>query len=661
MSVSPRTPDVLLRETFFTPHTSVISFLNKIHAGEREKKELVEWGENLEITGRNTKITAWRWSFNTGLLEYAPRFREVFGFAPFEPVTYDTWVGHMHPDSRERAKSSLADFLAGSTREYHNEQAYVTAGGEIHWVETRGLVERTHLGKPKRLTAICFDVTKAKNLELALRESEQHFRALFEQTAVGMARLDLKGSYIQVNDRFCDITKYSREELLRMGVSEIRTGETTKDLDLRNRLLSGEIPRFTTEERYARKDGSIAWVLRTLSLARNGLLAPQYFIAVIDDITDRKQMEQELKDGRQRLEAAIAASGTATFRWDLLTDEWSWDENMARLFGLAPGQALKSFDDVLSAVVAEDRNELIECCNQCAKEGNNCESEFRVNWPDGSVHHLYARGEAFCDENRGLTHITGAFLDLTARRQMEVQIETSARLSALGTMAGGVAHEINNPLSIVHAAAADLLRRAKSRTALSREIVLRNSERIVQMADRIAKIVKSMRNLAREGSQDKVRATRVAKIVEEVLEVCKERFKNHSVKLFVASLDPTITVYCREVQIAQVLLNVLQNAFEAVREQTGEKWVRVAVVVQGSAVEFSVTDNGPEIPSHLQSKIMEPFFTTKDVGKGMGLGLSLSRKIVEDHGGKLELLNDEGHTCFAFRLPLSLHKELYAA
>src|SRR6476661_1166279 len=113
MSVSPRTSEIYLKEMFLAPSTSIISFLSKSDAGELEKKELLEWGENLEIAGRSTKITAWRWNFTTKRLEYAPHFREVFGFAPLESVNYDTWVGHMHPDSREDAKRSLAEFLGG--------------------------------------------------------------------------------------------------------------------------------------------------------------------------------------------------------------------------------------------------------------------------------------------------------------------------------------------------------------------------------------------------------------------------------------------------------------------------------------------------------------------------------------------------------------------
>jgi signal transduction histidine kinase len=117
-------------------------------------------------------------------------------------------------------------------------------------------------------------------------------------------------------------------------------------------------------------------------------------------------------------------------------------------------------------------------------------------------------------------------------------------------------------------------------------------------------------------------------------------------------------VSCRDVQIGQVLLNLLQNAFDAVTERPEEKWIRIEVAVQDGSVVFSVIDSGPGIPEELKPRIMEPFFTTKEVGKGTGLGLSLSRKIVEEHGGKLELEERDGHPCFSFRIPLTQKEEL---
>ena len=254
--------------------------------------------------------------------------------------------------------------------------------------------------------------------------------------------------------------------------------------------------------------------------------------------------------------------------------------------------------------------------------------------------------------------------DITERRRAETQLEahraqlvSSARLASLGVMAGGIAHEINNPLAIIHASADELVRSAKQEGVVPLDTVVRNGERIQQTARRITRIIKSMRLLARESSHDPFRPTPVSRIVEEALELCKERFKHHSVNLLLPNIDPALCVSCREVQIAQVLVNLLQNAFDAVTEHEGERWIRLDVQVQDGAVVFSVIDSGPGVPPELKARIMEPFFTTKEVGKGTGLGLSLSRTIIEEHMGKLELTEQGGHTCFAFHLPLSLETE----
>jgi C4-dicarboxylate-specific signal transduction histidine kinase len=192
---------------------------------------------------------------------------------------------------------------------------------------------------------------------------------------------------------------------------------------------------------------------------------------------------------------------------------------------------------------------------------------------------------------------------------------------------------------------------------VSQDTVSRTATRIRQTAERIAKIVKSMRRISREGSQDQFLPVPVAKIIEDALEICQARFKAHSVTLRLPVIDPSLVIPCREVQIAQILLNLLTNAFDAVSVQGAEKWVRLAVEPRGESLVFSVVDGGPGIPPELKTRIMEPFFTTKEVGKGTGLGLSLSRSIAEEHGGKLELTTESGHTCFSLTLPLSRKKE----
>ena len=248
--------------------------------------------------------------------------------------------------------------------------------------------------------------------------------------------------------------------------------------------------------------------------------------------------------------------------------------------------------------------------------------------------------------------------DISARRALESQLEasrmqiaSSARLSALGMMAGGIAHEINNPLGIIHAYASDLLEMVRE-SEVTAATVERASTRIVETAKRIESIIKSLRHLAREGNTDPILPASMQELVEGILELSRERCRMNSIRLTCSPIDPDLRVACREVQIAQAILNLLQNAFDAVVENAGDKWIEISVEVAGNSVVVSVSDSGPGVPSNIRDRIMEPFFTTKPIGKGMGLGLSLAQSIAKQHGGELRFGEGEGHTCFSLTLPL---------
>jgi PAS domain S-box-containing protein len=255
--------------------------------------------------------------------------------------------------------------------------------------------------------------------------------------------------------------------------------------------------------------------------------------------------------------------------------------------------------------------------------------------------------------------ICSVIRDITARKELEAQLEStrmqvvaSARLSALGMMAGGLAHEINNPLGIIHAYASNLVEMAQE-GKISIPVVEKTSAHIKETAERIGSIVKSLRHIAREGEGDPMLPVSLHDVMERVLELWRERFRMHAIQLNCASVDAQLKVPCREVQIAQILMNLLQNAFDAVAESPGEKWVAVEVEQREDSVAVSVIDSGPGVARSIRERIMEPFFTTKPIGKGIGLGLSLSRSMAEVHGGKLILDELREHTCFS--LTLALH------
>jgi C4-dicarboxylate-specific signal transduction histidine kinase len=188
-------------------------------------------------------------------------------------------------------------------------------------------------------------------------------------------------------------------------------------------------------------------------------------------------------------------------------------------------------------------------------------------------------------------------------------------------------------------------------------MVARKAGIIRETSERIARIVKSLRQISREGSGDRFHPASLAKIVTDTLEICRAKFKAHGVELLLPRTIPEMNIPCREVQIEQALLNLLQNAFDAVVEQPGERWVRLRIEPNERSVGISVLDSGPGVPLEFRSRLMEPFFTTKPVGKGTGLGLSLSKTIAEDHGGRLEYREDHGHTCFSLVLPVARKAE----
>ncbi|MGZ3735410.1 MAG: 7TM diverse intracellular signaling domain-containing protein, partial [Bdellovibrionota bacterium] len=234
-------------------------------------------------------------------------------------------------------------------------------------------------------------------------------------------------------------------------------------------------------------------------------------------------------------------------------------------------------------------------------------------------------------------------LELVQQRTAMVQAE---KLGALGRMAGEIAHEINNPLAIIHGNAALLLKLEGSPQ------VKEFAGTIEATALRISNIVKGMRALARDSRQDPFQPTPLSSILQDAMIFCSDKSRMRGVNLQVVRPEMDLTLRCRSSEISQVLVNLLNNSFDAV-EGMNEPWVKVEAVKRSGLVELAVTDSGRGVPRELRPRIQEPFFTTKEAGKGLGLGLSISRTIVESHGGSLWLDEKSEHTRFAFTVPVS--------
>jgi PAS domain S-box-containing protein len=536
------------------------------------------------------------------------------------------------------------------TGETHGELNCRRKDGTLIPVEASSVIFKDTDGRPRTTTALR-DISERKRAEQELKQQA----ALLDLAHDAIFVRDLENKIVFWNPGAEETYGWrSTEAVGKVTYELLRTKFPIPLPEIEAILRSRGF--WMGELEHSRRDGTPIVVASRWSLQRDEHGKPLAVLEINRDTTERKRNEEQLRAQAERLSLATRVASIGVWELDLSTNETTWDDTLFEIFGL-PKVVPMPLEVWARAVHPDDLAGAEASLNRVVAMKTQDYCEFRIVRPDGSLRTIASAQGAVLDEQGTPARIVGIGMDITERKRMEAQLAATARLSALGMMAGGVAHEINNPLAVIHASASDLLYIIKEEGAAPLKMVTDNAARIRQTADRIAKIVKSLRRIAREGSHDPFFPVHASKVVEDTLELCRAKFRAHAIKLTLPHIGDDVTIQCREVQISQILLNLLTNAFDAVVDHGDEKWVRLDVEHSNGTVVFSVVDSGPGISPRVKARIMEPFFTTKEVGKGTGLGLSLSRTIAEEHGGKLEAIEKNGHTCFALTLPACRNAE----
>lgn len=234
----------------------------------------------------------------------------------------------------------------------------------------------------------------------------------------------------------------------------------------------------------------------------------------------------------------------------------------------------------------------------------------------------------------------------------------SAKMNALGAMAAGIAHEINNPLASLSGTLQILSREEKKREVKDEKLIA-GIDKALGIVKRIAKIVAGMKTFSRKGDADPFTPNDLRNLIEESVELCRDRFRQHEVELFV-EVSADSKVACRPTEITQVIVNLLNNACDAVAGKESS-WAKLELEVTDTLAKIYVTDSGLGIPQEIVDRLMEPFFTTKEPGKGTGLGLSISIGIAEAHNGSLTIDREHKNTRFILTLPTIAEETKIAA
>jgi C4-dicarboxylate-specific signal transduction histidine kinase len=233
----------------------------------------------------------------------------------------------------------------------------------------------------------------------------------------------------------------------------------------------------------------------------------------------------------------------------------------------------------------------------------------------------------------------------------EAKLVSAAKMSALGEMAGSIAHEINTPLgtiSIVAGQVEELL----ATDPVDFKVIAEMLGIVVGTVKQISEIIQGLRTFSRDGNSDQFVSVPLKQIIEDTLILCRERMKNENISFHVDPISDDLEIYCRSVQISQVLLNLINNGCDAVLSLE-DRWIRVLVERELDGVKISVIDSGPGIHENVLPKLFQPFFTTKAIGKGTGIGLSISKGIIDNHDGTISVDTNNKNTSFIIKLPLT--------
>ena len=486
-----------------------------------------------------------------------------------------------------------------------------------------------------------------------LAESQAGFRSSFEQAAVGMAHVSLDGVFLRVNRRFCDMLGYTEEELLGRDMVDVVCLEFQEsDEAERKQVADGRVEWVTREEQCLCKQGERLWCRTTLSLVRVASTREQYLAVIVEDISDRKRVEDE----RRQLAAAIEQAAEAIVITDAEGKARYVNPAWVRASGLSREETMGK--NMWGLLGGTDGETPIRDLWHALASGETWSGRVQLKRPDDSSCMEEVTASPVRDASGNVVNFVAVARDITSQLAMEERLQQAQKLEAIGTLAGGIAHDFNNILSAIMGhtdiAMLDLPEDSEVRPSLMQ--VAKASERA---KDLVAQILAFSRQTERE-----VRPIRIQSIAKEALKLLRGSIPS------TIDIREHIDVACAPVLadptgIHQILMNLCTNAYHAMQKKGGMLVVRLSQVEMGESevkrdpdlsvgdyVRLEVHDTGHGMDEETMARIFEPYFTTKERGEGTGLGLATIHGIVSDLNGVIHVYSVPGEgTTFTVLLP----------
>ncbi|MEG4917240.1 PAS domain S-box protein [Microcoleus sp. B7-D4] len=684
----------------------------------------------LALKGNNDGI--WDWNLQTGELFVSDRFKEITGYEDSDISDYNnTWNTSLHPDDLEMSQELLQEHLERKTPHYITEYRLWCYNSAYKWILSRGQALWDESGKAVRMVGSITDITERKQAEEALRETEARFQKLSANVPGIIYQFllcpDGYFSFPYISGACRELLEVEPEDVLKNAalVTDLIHPEDRQNHDESVAISAQSLQPGQWEGRMVLPSGNIRWFqINSRPEAKDNGDILWDGIAV--DVTDRKQAELALQESQQFIQKVADATPGILYLYDLEEQRNIYaNSSVLGLLGYTRDDITAMDSSVMPQLIhPEDLPKIVKhhASFLGVEDGEIWEIDYRMRAANGQFLWLQSRDTIFSRNPDGQAKVIIGFCqDITTRKQAEealrqsearerekaralesalrslrstqTQLIQTEKMSSLGQLVAGIAHEINNPVNFIYANIDYLNQYTKQLLDLvslyADEYPEPNSiivERIQEIdldfmaedliklvgsmqvgTERIRQIVLSLRNFSRL-DESAMKPVDIHEGIESTLLILQHRLKSRDCRPeieVIKEFGKLPLVECYASQLNQVFMNIIANAIDAIEERYQKLSVREADTKSGhitistgvtpqKTVRVEISDNGTGIPDEIVDRIFNPFFTTKAVGKGTGLGMSIAHSIVvEKHKGKIDCISSIGcGTTFKIEIPI---------
>ena len=611
------------------------------------------------------------------LFEKCSRLLCVVGFDGFVKQTNPIWdriLGYssdemrsiptrelVHLDDAEKAIAVLGELRANRFVKDVEMRIRAKDGGyrTILWNAVPSLEDQVYF-------VSAHDITERQVAEDRVRESQERFQLIARATNDVVWDWNLRSNEIWHNNAY----QHSFGSVGRSAREVINWWNDRIHPDDRSRILDAASSRpvdghrgWTLEYRLQRLDGTYAYVYDRGFVICDAKGEPARMVGTVVDITRLKEAEARLQESNERFRLVAKATRDAVWDWDIVTGHVWRNEGFATLFGYG----LEDIDPTVQwwseRVHPDDRNQIADATDpSVATFAQQQVLHYRFRRADGSYADVVDRGFAMLNAEGTPVRLLGSIMDVSSQRRAEeiahmqqAELAHSARVRTIGEITTGLAHELNQPLTAIANYAESCAQAIRAKTKDPAAKLLPWVEQIAHNTQRAGDMLRRLRRFARKSEPQRADVD-INELVQEVIELLEAEIR---VREICVRWKPVAATRARidRVQVQQVLVNLLSNAFEAVADRSPDD--RLVIISANSTddhVEVAVQDAGGGVPQQHRDRVFEAFFTTKS--GGVGIGLAISRSIIEDHGGRIWIEpNNHGGATFLFTLPLEIEHD----